>query len=233
MVKLFFSMLLICSLIPAPAISQQLGLIDHTRAEEFDFSVLYSYSRADFSPDDSSLDNQELINQILGLRVNFRVSPQLQVYGLFGTTDTEFGDDSFDDGKVLGLGFQFLIEDDPDLYMKLTGNFANHDKQDQQGGAGELEITSDWQLGFLLGRQTSYSNGSSRTDSFHTYTGLLYSRREVDFSNGPEASYELDKFSGLSATAGILYDVTDYLSLELEGQAGAIEAITGSFNYYF
>ena len=230
---IFYLALALILLFSGAARAQQVGLIDHTRVEEFDFSPFYSYSRADFSPVDGTGDVEKLINQILGFRLNFRVSPDLQVHGLYGTTETEFGSNKFDDGTVLGVGFQFLIEPDPQLYMKLTGAFQSHDDQDMRAGSGDIQIVSDWQVGFLLGRHTVETDNFGHTQDFHAYTGVLYSGREVETTNGSSLDYELENFANLSITAGVMYNLVDFLSLELEGQTGAIDAVSGRFIYYF
>ncbi|GEM_PF-5886526 len=228
-----FILIIVLSFLPTVAAAQQVGLIEHTRVREPDLSAFYSYSRADFDPKDNGGEVEELINQQLGARISYRFDERFGIYGMFGSTDTEFGDTDVEDGNVYGGGFQYVLEPNPDLYLKLTAAYFEHDKQDYRNANGSLEIKNDWQTGVILGRITERARGFETVDSYHSYLGIIYSGREVRLQNSDQVTYELDEYAGLSLTAGFSFTVADYLDLEVEGQGGAIEALSGRLIYYF
>lgn len=203
------------------------------------YSLRYEYSGGAFLPSDGSTsDETDLAQSMSTVQVSVRPSYFGQFYGIVGVErnilDSDVSDTTTEHGTVTGGGGQIVLDYTDDLYLKAVGSFYLHEDLDVNGANQDIEITQDWQGGFLLGRSVERTHMGDYEAFYNAYMGVLYSDRRAEITTaGTTQEYEMDEANGASVVAGLNWRYSRAVRLKFEGEVGAMSSGAVNLTYNF
>lgn len=147
--------------------------------------------------------------QYFGARLNFRLSPELMVFGDLGQTELDFGDDIETDGLAFGIGGYYVVDGvfaETDFALRGSFHKTSQELKNNSDLEGDLDVISLEAV--FSGRE---GMGASGNIGWYGNVGIHRIKTGGDFDNDSETEIGFGGGLILPAASGQFYVGVDHV----------------------